>query len=92
MKCKNKRLWHALLEFNILAPITMWWTGVTVARICFITDADRSRFVDALADRCETFSVKLISYVLMANHFHLLVQTADGNLSEFMRRFLVTTG
>jgi hypothetical protein len=26
----------------------------------------------------------------MANHFHLLVQTADANLSEFMRHFLVT--
>jgi len=56
----------------------------------FITDTDRSGFVDALADSCETFSVKLITYVLMANHFHLLVQTVDGNLSEFMRHFLVT--
>ena len=45
----------------------------------FITDTDRSSFVDALADSCETFSVKLIAYVLMANHFHLLVQTAYAN-------------
>ena len=51
----------------------------------FITDTDRSRFVAALADSCETFSVKLIACVLMANHFHLLVQSAHGNLSEFMR-------
>jgi REP element-mobilizing transposase RayT len=56
----------------------------------FITDTDRSSFVDALTDSCETFSVKLIAYVLMANHFHLLVQTAHANLSEFMRHFLVT--
>ena len=28
----------------------------------FITDTDRSRFFDALADSCETFSVKLIAY------------------------------
>jgi REP element-mobilizing transposase RayT len=55
-----------------------------------ITDTDRNGFVDALADSCETFSVKLIAYVLMANHFHLLVQTTHGNLSEFMRHFLVT--
>jgi putative transposase len=27
---------------------------------------------------------------LMSNHFHLLVQTPQGNLSEFMRHFLVT--
>ena len=56
----------------------------------FITDTDRSSFIDALADSCETFSVKLIAYVLMANHFHLLVQTTHANLSEFMRHFLVT--
>ena len=48
----------------------------------FITDTDRSRFVDALADSCETFSVNLVAYVLMTNHFHLLVQTAHDNLSE----------
>jgi len=56
----------------------------------FITDTDRSSFVDSLADSCETFCVKLIVYVLMANHFHLIVQTTHANLSEFMRHFLVT--
>ncbi len=56
----------------------------------FITDTDRRKFVDALIDSCETFNVSLITYALMANHFHLLVQTAQGNLSEFMRHFLVT--
>ena len=29
----------------------------------FITVTDRSRFVDALADSCETFSVKVIAYI-----------------------------
>jgi REP element-mobilizing transposase RayT len=56
----------------------------------FVTDTDRRRFVDALVDSCETFGVKLIAYVLMDNHFHLLVQTPQANLSEFMRRFTVT--
>jgi putative transposase len=56
----------------------------------FITDTDRRIFVDALSDSCEIFSVNLIAYVLMPNHFHLLIQTAHGNLSEFMRHFLVT--
>jgi REP element-mobilizing transposase RayT len=56
----------------------------------FITDQDRNVFLDALADSCETYRVKLISYVLMSNHFHLLAQTPQANLSEFMRHFLVT--
>jgi REP element-mobilizing transposase RayT len=56
----------------------------------FVTDNDRNVFLDGLADSCETYSIKLIAYVLMANHFHLVVQTPNGNLSEFMRHFLVT--
>ena len=35
----------------------------------FITDQDRKIFLDALADSCETFHIKLINYVLMSNHF-----------------------
>jgi REP element-mobilizing transposase RayT len=54
-----------------------------------LNDTDRQRFVDALIDSCETFGVKLIVYVLMNNHFHLLVQTPQANLSEFMRQFTV---
>jgi len=56
----------------------------------FLTNKDRQGFVDALADSCDTYSIKLITYVLMDNHFHLLVQTPQANLSEFMRHFLVT--
>jgi REP element-mobilizing transposase RayT len=56
----------------------------------YITDSDRVTFLDGLADSCETFGVNLIGYVLMLNHFHLLVQTPGSNLSEFMRHFLVS--
>ena len=52
----------------------------------FVTDQDRKVFLDALADSCETYQVKLISYVLMSNHFHLLIQTPQANLkSEDLR-------
>ncbi len=56
----------------------------------FLTDKDRRAFLDGLADSCETCRIKLIAYVLMTNHFNLLVQTPQANLSEFMRHFLVT--
>lgn len=46
----------------------------------FVTDNDRKVFLDGLIDSCETFSAKLIAYVLMSNHFHLLVQTPQANL------------
>lgn len=34
--------------------------------------------------------VVIHAYVLMSNHFHLLIETPHGNLSEFMRRFNIT--
>jgi REP-associated tyrosine transposase len=56
----------------------------------FLTDQDRQTFLNGLVDSCETYHIKLIAFVLMSNHFHLLVQTPQANLSEFMRHFLVT--
>lgn len=50
-------------------------------------DADRSRFLQLLNQSVNIYTVKLHSYVLMSNHFHLLVETPLGNLSEFMRHF-----
>ncbi len=53
-------------------------------------DTDRSRFLQMLAQSLNIYTVKLHSYVLMNNHFHLLVETPLGNLSEFMRKFNIT--
>lgn len=33
----------------------------------------------------KTWNLKVSSYCLMSNHYHLLVQAADGNLSRCMR-------
>jgi len=35
----------------------------------------------------DIYDVRLYTYVLMNNHFHLLLETPLGNLGEFMRRF-----
>jgi len=56
----------------------------------FFNDEDREMFLSALADSCDLHGVHLIAYVLMPNHFHLIIQTENPNLSEFMRHFLVT--
>lgn len=50
-------------------------------------DADRERFIRLLNQSLNLYTVKLHSYVLMNNHFHLLAETPLGNLSEFMRHF-----
>ena len=53
----------------------------------FKDDADRRQFLQMLVRSLNIYSVKLYSYVLMTNHFHLLIETPKGNLSEFMRHF-----
>lgn len=53
----------------------------------FRDDSDRSRFLQLLNQSVNIYTVKLHSYVLMNNHFHLLVETPLANLSEFMRHF-----
>jgi REP element-mobilizing transposase RayT len=53
----------------------------------FRDDEDRSRFLQLLNQSVNIYTVKLHSYVLMNNHFHLLVETPLANLSEFMRHF-----
>jgi len=56
----------------------------------FISDRDRNTFLEALSDSCEIHDVSIIAYVLMSNHYHLLIQTPQANLSEFMRHFQIT--
>jgi REP element-mobilizing transposase RayT len=53
-------------------------------------DADRRRFLQLLNQSLNIYTVKLHSYVLMTNHFHLLVETPLANLSEFMRHFNIS--
>ncbi|GBE06323.1 MAG TPA: hypothetical protein ENH45_03220 [Nitrospirae bacterium] len=50
-------------------------------------DKDRKTFLELLVESAKIYNVKIYSYVLMNNHFHLLIQTPVGNLSEFMRHF-----
>lgn len=56
----------------------------------FKDDNDRQAFLGILAQSVDTYQIQLHSFVLMDNHWHLLVQTPLANLSEFMRHFNIT--
>ena len=56
----------------------------------FRNDADRKKMLQILSQSIKIYNVKLYSYVLMKNHFHLLLETTLGNLGEFMRHFNIT--
>ena len=50
----------------------------------FADDADRQRFVESLQDRVKQYRVRLYLFVLMQNHFHLVLETPAGNCGKFM--------
>jgi REP element-mobilizing transposase RayT len=49
-------------------------------------DEDRSAFLKTLGEVTETFNWICHAYCLMTNHYHLVVETPDGNLSKGMRQ------
>ena len=49
-------------------------------------DDDRAAFLDVLTRSCERFNWICHAYCLMTNHYHLLVETPDANLSKGMRQ------
>ena len=56
-------------------------------RSIYRDDSDRELFLEKLKASLEIYGVALHAYVLMGNHFHVLVQSPKANLSEFMRHF-----
>jgi len=62
------------------------WYHVTARgnerREIFRDDRDRRHFVDLLEESVGLFALRLHAYVLMANHYHLLVDLTEPNLSR----------
>jgi putative transposase len=52
----------------------------------YFDDQDRQRFLALLAEVCDRFNWLIHAYCLMTNHYHLVVETPDGNLSKGMRQ------
>ena len=52
----------------------------------FFTDADRELFLDTLSQVVSRYGWICHAYCLMANHYHLLVETPKANLSLGMRQ------
>ena len=52
----------------------------------FLDDSDRRAFLSILEDVVERYNWICHGYCLMGTHYHLLIETPDGNLSEGMRQ------
>ena len=56
----------------------------------FKNDPDRHLFIETLKASAELAGVEIIAYVLMDNHYHMIIETPNSNLSHFMRHFGLT--
>jgi REP element-mobilizing transposase RayT len=56
----------------------------------FYDNTDRGRFLDTIGELSERFVVDIFAYVLMDNHYHLLLKTRRANLSKAMQWFGTT--
>lgn len=51
----------------------------------FKSQRDREKFLEYLASATERYGAVIHAYCLLSNHYHLLLETPKGNLSQIMR-------
>ena len=56
----------------------------------FLDDKDREMFLSTLGEICQRNAWRVHAYVLMSNHYHLLVETPKANLVRGMHWFQAT--
>ena len=56
----------------------------------FDDDRDRERFLFCLDRMANLFGVRIHTYCLMTNHYHLVLETPEANLSRAMQWFNVS--
>jgi REP element-mobilizing transposase RayT len=56
----------------------------------FLDDGDRRRFLETLGEACGRTGWRVHAYVLMSNHYHLMIETPQANLVAGMRWFQTT--
>lgn len=65
------------------------WYHVTARRNAgeriYWDDNDRRHFLELVAALPERYGVQVHGYVLMSNHYHLLLRTAKANLNRAMQ-------
>lgn len=54
--------------------------------VIFLGDEDRHRFLEVLSELVRDFNCAVHAYCLMDNHYHLLIETPESNLSKGMRQ------
>ena len=59
-------------------------------RDIFLDHDDRVLFLETLGNMSDRFEIEVYAYVLMGNHYHLLLKTNKPNISKSMQWFGTT--
>src|SRR5512137_282677 len=51
----------------------------------FLDDADRLAWLEVFAQTCKRFNWVCHAWCLMGNHYHIVIETIEGNLAQGMR-------
>jgi len=54
-------------------------------RNIFLESADYNKFLDLLLDMKRTYNITIHTYCLMTNHYHILLETVEPNISEAIK-------
>ncbi len=52
----------------------------------YLTDADRKAWLDVMAQVCQRFNWVCHAWCQMSNHYHIVIETPEANLSQGMRQ------
>ncbi len=53
-------------------------------RKIFFSEADYKKFINYLVDSKKKFNINIHCYMMMSNHYHLIIETPEANLSKAM--------
>ena len=74
----KRELWHERSGSNMAGRFTTEWrVGIDRERI-FRDEADRLLFYQTLGEACERTGWRVHAWVLMSNHYHLMVKTPEA--------------
>ena len=54
-------------------------------RSLFLSDQDRSTFINIMASAQKTAKIRLLAYCIMSNHYHLIIQDLTNRMATFFK-------
>ena len=73
LRCEFEGAWHHVM------------TRGFQRQVIFLDDKDKSHFLELLENMVERYNVRIHAYVLMPNHYHLLIETPHANASRALQ-------